>query len=55
MTNDDPYSKTSYRQKGKRASGSLIKGTASAAFMKKSMGSVPTKFKTLVYMQNETK
>jgi len=32
-----------------------VKGSASAAFIKKGMGSVPTKFETIIYMNNDTK
>ncbi len=35
--------------------GSLIKGTTSAAFIKKSTGSVPSKYETIVYMHAESK
>ena len=35
--------------------GSLIKGTTSAAFIKKTMGSVPSKYETIVYMQADSK
>ena len=45
-----PDKKVSYRQKGKQASGSLVKGTTTAAFMKKGMGSVPSKYETVVYL-----
>ena len=37
------------------ASGSVVKGTTSAAFMKRSMGSVPAKFETVVYMNEQKK
>lgn len=33
----------------------MIKGTTSAAFIKKSVGSVPSKYETVVYMNAESK
>ena len=51
----DPMSKVSYRQKGKRYTGQLVKGASSAAFFKKSMASVPSaKFDTVVYYNQES-
>lgn len=54
-TTGDPYSKVSYRQKGKKVDGSLIKGTTTAAFIKKTTGSVPSKYETIVYMHADAK
>ena len=33
----------------------MIKGTTSAAFIKKSMGSMPAKYETIVYMHADSK
>ena len=54
-TTADPYAKANHRFKGKLASGSIVKGTTSAAFIKKSVGSVPSKYETIVYLQAEAK
>eukprot|EP00347_Sterkiella_histriomuscorum_P008192 403346028 len=51
----DPYQKPSYRQKGKAANGYLVKGTTSAAFNQKTLGSIPSKVETIVYMHPESK
>lgn len=39
--------------KGTRAPGSVVKGCASTIFVKKGLGSVPSKFETEVYMTSE--
>lgn len=51
----DAYTKTSYRQKGKAASGFLVKGSTSAAYNQKTLGSIPTKTETIVFMDPQTK
>ena len=37
------------------ASGSVVKGSTSAAFMRKSVASVPTKFESVVYLGDKKK
>ena len=51
----DPYEKASYRQKGKKANGSLIKGATSSAFIKKGVGAVPSKYETIVYLHADSR
>eukprot|EP00826_Nyctotherus_ovalis_P042104 TRINITY_DN4298_c0_g1_i4.p1 TRINITY_DN4298_c0_g1~~TRINITY_DN4298_c0_g1_i4.p1 ORF type:complete len:399 (-),score=55.55 TRINITY_DN4298_c0_g1_i4:103-1299(-) len=46
------HAKSSYRQKGGEVRGSLYRGTASHAFTKKSIGSIPSKFETVLYPQS---
>ncbi len=43
------------RQKGGNSNGCVVKGAPSAAFIKKGMGSMPTKYETIVYMNQDTK
>ena len=53
---DKKYIKPSYRQKGSEIRGSLYKGTTAHAFTKKAIGSIPSKFETVLYPQgNEIK
>ena len=46
------YMKSSYRQKGSEVKGSLYRGSTSNAFTKKTIGSIPSKFETVLYPQN---
>ncbi len=45
----------SYRQKGGKVEGEVVKGTPASAFIKKSVGSVPSKYETIVYMHKSSK
>ncbi len=49
---DSKYIKPSYRQKGSEIKGSLYRGTTANAFTKKTIGSIPSKFETVLYPQN---
>jgi len=51
---ESKYLKPSYRQKGGEMKGSLYRGTASHAFTKKNIGSIPSKFETVLYPQSNS-
>lgn len=47
--------KINYRQKGKNSDGRLIKGFIKDASSKVSVGSIPSKFETIIYNNNNNK
>jgi len=49
---ESKYLKPSYRQKGSEIKGSLYRGSTANAFTKKTIGSIPSKFETVLYPQN---
>ena len=49
------YDKVSYRQKGGRPNGSLVTGSTSNAYVKTGVGSVPSKFETIVWINPNAK
>lgn len=49
---DAKYMKLSFRQKGSEMKGSLYKGGVSSAFNKKTIGTIPSKYETILYPQN---
>lgn len=52
LSEDCKYVRPSYRQKGSEVKGSLFKGATANAFTKKTIGSIPSKFETVLYPQN---
>ncbi len=46
------YERISYRQKGGESRGALFRGTTSCAFNKKNIGSIPSKYETILHPQN---
>jgi hypothetical protein len=52
LTEESKYVRPSYRQKGSEMRGSLYKGATANAFTKKTIGSIPSKFETVLYPQN---
>ncbi len=52
FSEENKYHKPSYRQKGAELRGSLFRGSTSNAFTKKTIGSIPSKFETVLYPQN---
>ena len=48
-----PYDKISYRQKGCEVSGAVFKGCANNAFTKQTLGSIPSKYETVLHPLRE--
>ena len=54
LSDDSKYYKPSYRQKGSEFRGLLYRGTTANAFTKKTIGSIPSKFETVLYPQGNS-